>query len=140
MFSVFPQRSLLTVSETHRMQSTSLPLLPSYLQIASSVTEGSGLFVGILLLLLIPFKPFPTQFPEQYSSAQSPLVASHHTGKKIYALDLEVTCSPTSAGVSDLVFFMLSAAHQPHEPSFCSLRRPSSFPGASSVITVALPV
>ena len=55
----FPQHSLLTVSKTRWVQSTPLPpLLPSYLKIASSVTEESGLFVGILLLLLIPFKPF----------------------------------------------------------------------------------
>ena len=63
---ILPQRLLLTVSRTQWLQATSLPPpLPSYLKTASSVTEGSGLFAGIQLLLLIPFKPSPTRFPGQ---------------------------------------------------------------------------
>lgn len=64
-FSSFPRRILLTVSKTHE----SVHFFASFAAILSQDSiichRGSGPFVGILLLLLIPFKPFPTQFPEQ---------------------------------------------------------------------------
>lgn len=109
-------------SPKHMNQSTSLPpLLPSYLKIASSVTEGSGPFVGILLLLLIPFKPFPTQFPEQllfclkpssgfpshweeniYSRPQSHVQSNHRLSLWLDLLYV-AHCTPASRAI--LLFF-----------------------------------
>lgn len=82
---------------------------------------GSGPFVGILLLLLIPFKPFPTQFPEQllfclkpssgfpshweeniYSRPQSHVQSNHRLSLWLDLLYV-AHCTPASRAI--LLFF-----------------------------------
>ena len=86
----------------------------------------------IQLLLLIPFKPSPTRFPGQLLFCLKPSSGFPSQWEENICSwpQSHVQSTPRFIWVSDLIF-TLPTAHQPHEPSFCSLRRPSSSPGAS---------